>query len=76
MNGLEMAYQELTKAGDALSYMAQTSGGTAGPDYDLMTAINKWSKAKDKVRQLRRIERFEPGQGVAVSAGRELSRHE
>lgn len=69
MNGLEKAYQELIKAGDKLSFMAQTSGGTTGRDDELVEAIKEWHVAKDKVWQLRRIEKFEPGNGVTVAAG-------
>lgn len=67
-NGYETAYQELKKAGDALSFAAQTSGGIAGRDDSLVAAIEGWQQACDKARALRRIQRFE-GDGTAVSAG-------
>jgi hypothetical protein len=67
-NGYELAYAELKKAGDALSFAAQTSGGTAGRDEGLVAAIEGWQTAKDKARALRRIEKFEP-EGTVVAAG-------
>ena len=36
----------LRKAGDRLSFCAQTSGGTAGTDDDLVDAINEWADAR------------------------------
>ena len=69
MRALDAAYRELIKAGDKLSFMAQTSGGTAGRDDDLVAAIEDWQKAKDKVMQIARIERLEPAPGVIISAG-------
>jgi len=68
-SALDMAHQELVAAGDKLSLMAQTSGGTAGRDDGLVAAIQNWQEAKDKVRQITRIERFEPAPGVVISAG-------
>lgn len=67
-NGYETAYQELKRAGDTLSFAAQTSGGTAGRDDGLVAAIEGWKHACDKARALRRIQKFE-GDGMAVSAG-------
>lgn len=67
--GLEEAYKELIKAGNNLCFMAETTGGTAGKDSDLRDAMNRWCEARNRVVQLRRIERFEPAPGMAVSAG-------
>ena len=36
----------LRKAGDRLSFCAQTSGGSAGRDDDLVEAINGWAAAR------------------------------
>lgn len=69
MNALSKAYRELIVAGDRMSLMAQTSGGTAGRDNDLVAAVQKWQEAKDKVNQIARIERFEPAPGMVISAG-------
>jgi hypothetical protein len=69
MTGLDEAYKELIKAGNNLCFMAETTGGTAGRDDGLRDAMNRWCEARNRVVQLRRIERFEPAPGVAVSAG-------
>jgi hypothetical protein len=34
--------EEIIAAGDALSFAAQTTGGTAGPDAGLQNAIARW----------------------------------
>lgn len=68
-SGLEEAYRELIKAGNNLCLMAETTGGVAGKDDGLRDAMNRWCEARNRVVQLRRIERFEPAPGVAVSAG-------
>lgn len=45
----------LMRAGDALSFAAQTTGGTAGSDTHLMVAIDHWSAERDKQMQALRI---------------------
>lgn len=68
MSGLEEAYKELIKAGNTLCFMAETTGGTAGNDHDLRDAMNRWCEARNRVVQLRRIERFEPAPGILIPA--------
>ena len=53
----------LLKAGDRLSFAAQTTGGTSGPDDELQEAIKGWQVAKS----IARIERLEP-EGISVAA--------
>jgi hypothetical protein len=69
MSALDIASLEIVAAGDKLSLMAQTSGGTAGRDNDLVAAIQNWQEAKSKFNQVVRIERFEPAPGIVISAG-------
>lgn len=56
---LDKAILGLMKAGNALSFAAQTSGGTAGRDDHLCLAIIHWETELDKVKQVRRIVRLE-----------------
>jgi hypothetical protein len=44
-DALEAENQRLREAGRLLSLMAQTSGGTAGPDTGLIEAIDRWENA-------------------------------
>lgn len=66
--GDKAAFDALTTAGDALSFAAQTTGGVAGRDEGLVEAVNGWHSAKDKARQLRRIERFESSNDALPSS--------
>ena len=43
---VEAERDALRKAGDRLSFCAQTSGGTAGTDDDLVDAIHEWADAR------------------------------
>lgn len=42
---LKNAAEQLMKAGNSLSFAAQTSGGTAGRDEGLVAAIDGWTQA-------------------------------
>ena len=42
---------DYTRAADALSVAAQTTGGVAGPDQGLMDAISRYAEARAIVRQ-------------------------
>lgn len=55
---LRAEVERLLKAGDRLSFCAQTSGGTAGQDDDLIAAINEWQLARCAVatREVKRGE--------------------
>jgi len=64
-DALREAMQKLLKAGNALAFAAETTGGTAGPDLGLQAAISEWQKAKARVR----IERFEPPGTVVGAVG-------
>jgi hypothetical protein len=63
--GLEAERARLLKAGNALSFAAQITGGVAGRDEGLVHAIDGWARAK----ALNRIERFEPDGTVIAAAG-------
>jgi len=65
IEALEAENARLREAGNRLAFMAETSGGVAGRDDALVSAIEEWAKAK----AVNRILRFE-GDGVSVSAGR------
>ena len=43
--------ERLREAGDALSFAAQTTGGTAGRDEGVVTAIEGWTKARAALRE-------------------------
>jgi hypothetical protein len=45
LEALRKSEDELREAGNKLSFAAQTSGGTAGRDEDLQTAIEAWGQA-------------------------------
>lgn len=55
-----LATAKMLKAGDALSFAAQTSGGTAGRDGGLVEAIDGWTKARDAYKAICRIVKYEP----------------
>lgn len=78
---LALATAKMLKAGDTLSFAAQTSGGTAGRDDGLVEAIDGWSKARDAYKAICRIVKYEPSaqpaeveavEGVAQARSHEL----
>lgn len=58
-SALDKQITTLITAGNALSLMAQTSGGTAGRDDALCAAVDRWDAEREKAIQARRIVRYE-----------------
>jgi len=44
----------LLRAGNNLSFCAQITGGTVGPDVELQLAINRWDEARQALAQIER----------------------
>lgn len=60
--------RKLIDAGNHLAFCAETSGGTAGRDETLISAIGKWIQARMEVLAIASIHKFEP-EDTVIEAG-------